>query len=69
MSSIKIFTARELCLECEREIKQRHRVYKRLIEQSKMKQVDADRQMAMIQQIRDRYDQEATAEETRWKLL
>ena len=65
----KIFSARELCIECEREIKQRLRVYNRLIEQKKMKRDDADRQIAMMQQIRDRYDNEATAEETRSRLL
>lgn len=63
------FTDRELCSECERELAQRRRVYSRLVEQKKMKQEAADRQLAMMKQIRDEYHERATAEEQRGRLL
>jgi hypothetical protein len=62
------FSNRDLCREAERELTQRARVYPRLIEQGKMRQKDADRQTAMMRQIRDEYDAKATAEERRGEL-
>jgi hypothetical protein len=62
------FSARDLCREAERELGQRRRVYPRLIEQRKMTQAASDRQMALMQQIRDEYDEKATAEERRGEL-
>ena len=63
-----VFSARDLCREAEREIKQRRRVYGRLIEQKKMRKADADRQIAMMEQIMADYDAKAQAEERRGEL-
>ncbi|WP_412508779.1 hypothetical protein [Roseovarius sp. SYSU LYC5161] len=42
-----------------REIRQRRRVYPRLIEQGKMSQADADREIAIMEAIADDYDTKA----------
>lgn len=62
------FSARDLCNEAGRELAQRGRVYARLVAQNKLTQKAADRQIAMMQQIRDEYDAKATAEERRGEL-
>jgi hypothetical protein len=49
------FTRAELRREALREIGQRRRVYPRLISQGKLRQADADRQIALMQAIADHY--------------
>jgi hypothetical protein len=49
------FTRAELLREALREIGQRRRVYPRLISQGKLRQADADRQIALMQAIADDY--------------
>lgn len=63
------FSARELSKAVERELGYRRRVFPRRVEDGKMKQADADRQIAMFEQIRDRYMAEAEAEEAKGRLL
>lgn len=66
---MRTYSARDLCRECEREIAQRRRVYLRLVEQGKMKEDTANRQIEMMVQIRNRFEREAEAEENRGRLL
>jgi hypothetical protein len=50
------FTATELASCARRELMQRKRVYKRLVEADKMSQADADREIAMMRTIADYFD-------------
>jgi hypothetical protein len=48
-----IFSINELCACARRELGQRKRVYSRLVADGKMKQADADREIALMEAIRD----------------
>lgn len=63
------FSARDLAKAIERELGYRRRVFPRRVDDGKMKQADADLQIAMFEQIRDRYMAEAEAEEAKGRLL
>jgi hypothetical protein len=58
------FSTEEKIAECTREIQQRERVYRRLIEQKKMTQQMADRQLDIMKEIASDYFRKQ-AEETR----
>lgn len=55
--------------EAQREVQQRHRVYRRLVENGKMTQGEADRQIAIMQAIADDYTRLAIEEEKGTRLL
>lgn len=55
--------------EAQREVQQRQRVYRRLVENGKMKQADADRQIAIMQAIADDYTAKAIEEDKATRLL
>ncbi|WP_159728325.1 hypothetical protein [Methylosinus sp. Ce-a6] len=56
------FSASEKLKEVEREIAQRRRVYPRLIGAGKMSRAAADRQIAILEAIRDDYRSKADEE-------
>jgi hypothetical protein len=56
------YTATELAECAAREVKQRRRVYPRLIDQGKMTQSMADRQIAMMEEIARDYASKAEGE-------
>ncbi|MGH1574315.1 hypothetical protein ACRAWG_31295 [Methylobacterium sp. P31] len=56
------FTAADLADCAEREVRQRQRVYPRLVESSRMTQAVADRQTALMQAIARKLRAEADAE-------
>lgn len=56
------FTAADLADCAEREVRQRQRVYPRLVESSRMTQAMADRQTALMQAIARKLRAEANAE-------
>lgn len=49
------FTAEDKFKEARRELAQRKRVYPRLVAQGSLKQAEADRQIAIMEAIRDDY--------------
>jgi hypothetical protein len=59
------FTDLEKATCAEREVSQRLRVYPRLVEQHKMKQDFADRQIEMMQEIASEYRKSAEAQAPR----
>lgn len=63
------FTARQKQQAAAREVAQRHRVYPRLVEAGKMKQADADLQIAIMSAIELDYRQRADAEDAAGRLL
>jgi hypothetical protein len=67
--NIPTYSARDLAQAVERELGYRRRVFPRRVADGKMKQVDADRQIAMFEHIRDRFMAEADAEEAKGRLL
>jgi hypothetical protein len=56
------FTMHDMLTEIERELAQRRRVYPRLIAAGKMSQATADRQIAIMEAIRDDYRRKAEEE-------
>lgn len=56
-------TFNELAACAEREVKFRRRVYARRIDQGKMKQADADREIALMEAIRDHLREQATGDD------
>jgi hypothetical protein len=56
------FTMTELVECAQREVKQRHKVYARLVERGAMTQVAADRQIAMMLAIAENLEAQAGAE-------
>lgn len=56
---IRPFTLAELAACAEREVKQRRKVYSRLIGKRTMTQADADRETAMMEQIAREYRKRA----------
>ena len=63
------FSAQELCKAIERELGYRRRVFPRRVDSGLMKQAEADRQIAMFEEIFARYSAEAEAEEAQGRLL
>lgn len=63
------FTSRQKQQAAAREVAQRQRVYPRLVEAGKMKQADADRQIAIMSAIEIDYRQRADAEDQAGRLL
>ena len=63
------FTNAEKKIEAQREVQQRRRVYRRLVENGKMSQADADRQIAIMQEIADDYTARATEDDKATRLL
>lgn len=63
------FTARDKQRAAAREVAQRQRVYPRLIDSGKMKQADADLQLAIMTAIEADYRKQADAEDQAGRLL
>ena len=63
------FTNAEKKIEAQREVQQRRRVYRRLVENCKMSQADADRQIAIMQEIADDYTARAIEDDKATRLL
>lgn len=63
------FTAREKADCARREIAQRLRVYPRRIAEGKMSQALADRQIALMKEIAEEYDEKAEQDELQERLL
>lgn len=63
------FTARQKQQAAAREVAQRQRVYARLVEAGKMKQADAARGIAIMQEIEVDYRAKADAEDAKGRLL
>jgi hypothetical protein len=63
------FTAAELAACAEREVKQRQHVYPRLVQDKRMKQEFADRQLAMMTAIAADFRARADAEEAKGRLF
>ena len=63
------FTARELHREASREVGYRRRVYLRMVVEGRMKGDDADRRIAMMEEIAAKLAEEAEVEEARGRLL
>lgn len=63
------FTARQKQRAAAREVAQRQRVYARLVEDGKMKQADADMQIAVMSAIEVDYRKAADAEDQAGRLL
>jgi hypothetical protein len=65
----EIFTARQKQQAAAREVAQRQRVYSRLVEAGRMKQVDATKGIAIMQAIENDYRVKADAEDRAGRLL
>lgn len=63
------FTAADKAACAEREVTQRRRVYPRLVESRRMKQAEADRQIAIMEAIAADYRAQADADEAKGRLL
>lgn len=57
------FSNRELCAAVDRELGMRKRVYPRWVADNRMTRAEADRQIAMFEQIKGEYDEKAKADE------
>ncbi|TGT72958.1 hypothetical protein EN802_13865 [bacterium M00.F.Ca.ET.159.01.1.1] len=64
-----IFTAKDKAECAEREVKQRQRVYPRLIAEGRMTQQLADRQTALMEAIASDYRSAAEAEDAKGRLI
>ena len=63
------FTAADKAKCAEREVAQRRRVYPRLVESRRMKQAEADRQIALMEAIAADYRARADAEGAKGRLI
>ena len=63
------FTAAEKAKCATREVAQRRRVYPRLVESQRMKQAEADRQIAIMEAIAADYRAQADAEDAKGRLI
>lgn len=63
------FTNLEKKKEAQREVIQRRRVYRRLIENGKMTQAEADHQIALMQEIAEDYTARAIEDDRETRLL
>jgi hypothetical protein len=63
------FTARQKQQAAAREVAQRQRVYSRLVEAGRMKQVDATKGIAIMQAIENDYRAKADAEDQAGRLI
>lgn len=63
------FTARQKQQAAAREVAQRQRVYPRLVEAGRLKQAEAERQVAVMQSIEADYRKIAEAEDAAGRLL
>jgi hypothetical protein len=59
---MSIISAVDMLTEIDRELSQRARVYRRLVEQGKMKQAAADRQVEIMRAIRTAIEERAATE-------
>lgn len=64
-----VFTNREKMREAQREIGQRQWVYPKRIDAGKLKQADADRQIAIMREIAEEYRAAAEQEDKAGRLL
>lgn len=63
------FTNAQKKIEAQREVQQRLRVYRRLVENCKMSQADADHQIALMQEIAEDYTARAIEDDRETRLL
>jgi hypothetical protein len=63
MTATPLFTFDQLAACAEREVKFRRRVYARRVQLNKMKQADADREIALMEAIRDYFRNQATVDD------
>jgi hypothetical protein len=63
------FSAREKADCAQREVKQRKRVYGRLVGEGRMKGAEADRQIALMEEIAAEYGAIADAQDAQGRLL
>lgn len=63
------FTAADKAKCAEREVAQRRRVYPRLVESRRMKQAEADRQIAIMEAIAADYTAQADGEDAKGRLI
>lgn len=63
------FTARQKQQAAAREVAQRKRVYQRLVDNHRMNPADAEREIAIMQEIEADYRQRADAEDQAGRLL
>jgi len=65
----RTFTAREKQKAAAREVSQRQRVYPRLVDAGRLKQAEAERQIAVMQSIEADYRKLAETEDAAGRLL
>ena len=63
------FTARDKATEAKREVAARKHVYARLVGEGRLKGQDADRRIAIMEEIAAEYASQAEAEEQKERLL
>lgn len=63
------FTARDKAKCAAREARKRHQVYRRLVESGRMKQAEADREIAIMEAIAADYTAQADAEDAKGRLI
>ena len=62
------FTARELAAECKRELEYRRYVYKRLVENGRMPPSKAQRQIDLMEEMYEVFEEVAVADEKEGQL-